>query len=54
MNTSKRLVGRIVATIAIIFGATPLWAYDFGVDGIYYNITSWADQTVEVTFQGEA
>ena len=32
--------------------ATVATAHDFEVDGIYYNITSSADQTVEVTYKG--
>ena len=29
-------------------------AHDFKVDGIYYNITSYSDLTVEVTYQGDS
>ena len=29
-------------------------AHDFKVDGIYYNITSSSDLTVEVTYQGDS
>ena len=33
--------------------APAAWAYDFDVDGIYYNITSSDDKTVEVTNGGD-
>ena len=38
-----------VALLALVFRNTPLFAEDFEVDGIYYNITSEEDKTVEVT-----
>ena len=38
---------------ALMLCATPLFAHDFEVDGIYYNITSAEDKTVEVTFSGD-
>lgn len=31
-----------------------VWAHDFEVDGIYYNILSETDKTVEVTFKGSS
>ena len=34
--------------------ATGVSAHDFEVDGIYYNITSEEDKTVEVTFSGDS
>ncbi len=34
----------------MFIGSVPMLAYDFCVDGIYYNITSETDRTVEVTF----
>ena len=34
--------------------ATGVSAHDFEVDGIYYNITSEEDKTVEVTYQGDS
>ena len=39
----------ILALCAYIFTS---WAHHFEVDGIYYNITSSTDRTVEVTFRG--
>ncbi len=39
---------------ALMLCATPLFAHDFTVGGIYYNITSAEDKTVEVTFSGDS
>lgn len=39
----------ILALCAYVFTS---WAHDFEVNGIYYNITSSTDRTVEVTFRG--
>lgn len=44
----KRL-SLILALCAYIFTS---WAHDFEVDGIYYDITSSTNRTVEVTFRG--
>lgn len=38
-----------LATIAVLLCSTTVSAYDFEVDGIYYNILSAAERTVEVT-----
>ncbi len=38
----------ILALCAYVFTS---WAYNFKVDGIYYNITSSTDRTVEVTYR---
>ena len=37
----------------VLIGSSAMWAHDFEVDGIYYNITSSEDKTVEVTYKGE-
>ena len=39
----------LLAVLSCIVG-TNAWAYDFVADGIYYNITSAEDLTVEVTY----
>ena len=39
---------------ALMLCATPLFAHDFEVGGIYYNITSAEDKTVKVTFSGDS
>ena len=41
------------ASIVLLLCCMPLSAHDFEVDGIYYNITSNAYMTVEVTYQGD-
>lgn len=45
MKTIKQLL----ITIAVLLCSTTMYAYDFEVDWIYYNITSATDFTVEVT-----
>ena len=46
MKTIKQLL----VTIAVLLCSATASAYDFEVDGIYYNITSITDLTVEVTY----
>ena len=41
-----------VALLALVLCNTPLFAEDFEVDGIYYNIMSAEDKTVAVTHRG--
>lgn len=43
----------IFALIAMLLCSISANAHEFEVDGIYYNITSEEDLTVEVTFKGE-
>lgn len=47
----KRAFVAIVMMVCAVYVAQ---AHDFEVDGIYYNITSEADKTVEVTYKGES
>lgn len=48
----KRLMQRILVLMAVmLIGGTASKAYDFEVDGIYYDITSETDLTVEVTYK---
>ncbi len=42
-----------LATIAALLCSITANAHDFEADGIYYNITSSTDLTVEVTYQGD-
>ena len=42
----------ILLLAALLFCSLAVSAHDFEVDGIYYNITSSTDLTVEVTFRG--
>ena len=44
----------ILATIAMLLCSLTASAHDFEVGGIYYNITSAEDKTVEVTFSGDS
>ena len=41
---------KILLTCLMLIASVPLWAHDFKVDGIYYNITS--ETTVGVTYRG--
>ena len=41
-----------IAMIALLYSTTAS-AYDFEVDGIYYNVTDEANSAVEVTFKGK-
>lgn len=47
MKTIKHLI-----TALLLLCATVATAHDFEVDGIYYNILSEDDKTVEVTYRG--
>lgn len=48
MKNHLRFLG---LTAMALFVGQSLWAYDFVVDGIYYNIKSADDLTVEVTYE---
>ena len=54
----KRFQTLCVALLALVLCNTPLFAYDFEVDGIAYNVvtssTDSTDNTVEVTFLGDS
>ena len=43
-----------LATIVVLLCSLTAKAYDFVADGIYYNITSSTDLTVEVTYERKA
>ena len=49
----QKLQTLCVALLALVLCNTPLFAEDFAVGGIYYNITSSTDKTVEVTCRGD-
>lgn len=49
MKTLKSIQLTIVALLCSI----PVCAHDFEVDGVYYNIISEADLTIEVTYRGD-
>lgn len=44
-----KLIKQLLITIAVLLCSATANAYDFEVDGIYYNIISATDLTVEVT-----
>ncbi|MBO5703178.1 MAG: leucine-rich repeat protein [Bacteroidaceae bacterium] len=48
----KHKLNSLLLVLAAMFCSTSLFAHDFEVDGIFYNITSTKDMTVEVTFKG--
>ena len=50
MKTLKSML----MTIAVLLCSTTVSAHNFEVDGIYYNITSNEDLTVEVTYKGSS
>ena len=48
-------ITRAFAAMAMIFiGCLPIKAYDFMLDGIYYEVTSYANRTVAVVSPGES
>ena len=47
----KTFVNQFVLILAFALAPLFVQAYDFKVDGIYYNITSTTDLTVEVTYK---
>lgn len=49
-----KILKTLFALIAMLLCCTSIFAEDFEVDGIYYNITSEAESTVEVTYKGNS
>ncbi len=49
----KKLLQIPLLLVALLLTSIPISAYDFEVDGIYYNITNSTDKTVAVTFCGQ-
>ena len=48
-----KIIKTLLATIALLLCSETMNAHDFEVDGIYYNILSENNKTVEVTFKGD-
>ena len=48
----KHSILRKLMLIAVLLTGSHTFAHDFEVDGIYYNILSETDKTVEVTYDG--
>ena len=44
---------KLFTLLFVIVATTALWAEDFSVDGIYYNILTDKTNEVEVTYQGK-
>ena len=51
MNRHRQMFQKIWGVIFFLAFSTVVWAYDFEADGIYYNILSSDDKTVEVTYK---
>ncbi|MBQ4917089.1 MAG: leucine-rich repeat domain-containing protein [Muribaculaceae bacterium] len=51
VNLLRRVCVAMVMMVCVVYVAQ---AHDFEVDGIYYNITSETNKTVEVTYKGES
>ena len=47
----KQNIFKKLMLIALLLTSNAVWAYDFESGGIYYNITSGEDNTVEVTYK---
>ena len=45
----KTIITKLLMLTAMLSAGTNIYAYDFEVDGIYYNITSSTEKTVKVT-----
>ena len=45
----KTIITKLLMLTAVLSASTNVYAYDFEVDGIYYNIISSSEKTVEVT-----
>ena len=52
MKNLRLLKRLLLAIVAFLLSTTASFAHDFEVDGIYYNILSESDKTVEVTNKG--
>ena len=48
-----KTINTLFLLIAMLFSSSSLFAHDFEVDGIYYNITSDTEMTVVVTYKGK-
>lgn len=48
-----KLIKLLFTTFALLLCSGVVCAHDFEQDGIYYNILSETDKTVEVTFKGD-
>ena len=49
----KTILQKIWVAIAVLLGSFSAYAYDFEVDGIYYDVVSFTDLTCSVTYGTE-
>ena len=47
----KTIITKLLILTAVLSAGTNIYAYDFEVDGIYYNIISSTEKTIEVTYE---
>lgn len=47
----KQFIEKLWVTLFALTIAMPVWAYDFEVDGIYYNVVSLSDRTCSITYK---
>lgn len=53
LNINKIMKKFLFSIIVLMFTALPSWAYDFAVDGMFYNVVSMADLTVKVVSEDD-
>ena len=53
-ETMKTIITKLLMLTAVLSAGTNVYAYDFEVDGIYYNIISSTEKTVEVTYRNRS
>lgn len=49
----KQFIQKVGMMVGLLLSVLPAYAYDFEVDGIYYNITSMSDLEVGVTYRAK-
>lgn len=49
-----KIIKQMLMTVAVLLCSATVHAYDIEVDGIYYNIVSLTDLTIEVTYKGNS
>ena len=52
-NSKNHIMKKIFTLLVALVATTAIWAEDFSVDGIYYNILADKTNEVEVTYQGD-
>ena len=49
-----KTIKQMLITVAVLLCSATASAHDFEVDGIFYNIISASDLTIEVTYKGDS